>query len=120
MEPTPRRTGLPEEIPMDMGTTIVALAGIIATFGMPLAAIYLWKYRPNTKNQLPARVDPQLEARLERIETAVQAIAVETERISEGQRFTTKLLSESRSIGAPDQHARVISNITPGSPKQAV
>jgi hypothetical protein len=34
------------------------------------------------------------EARLERIEQAVDAIAVEIERISEGQRFTTKLLSE--------------------------
>jgi hypothetical protein len=35
-----------------------------------------------------------IEARLARIEQAVDAIAVETERISEGQRFTTKLLSE--------------------------
>ncbi|HEX6535117.1 MAG TPA: hypothetical protein VF041_10990 [Gemmatimonadaceae bacterium] len=32
--------------------------------------------------------------RLERIEHAVDSIAVEVERISEGQRFTTKLLSE--------------------------
>ena len=34
------------------------------------------------------------EDRLARIEQAVDAIAVEVERISEGQRFTTKLLSE--------------------------
>jgi ABC-type transport system involved in cytochrome bd biosynthesis fused ATPase/permease subunit len=32
-------------------------------------------------------------ARLERIEQAVEAMAVEIERISEGQRFTTKLLT---------------------------
>jgi hypothetical protein len=32
--------------------------------------------------------------RLKRLERAVDAIAVEVERISEGQRFTTKLLSE--------------------------
>ncbi|MFN2603192.1 MAG: hypothetical protein ABR582_10605 [Gemmatimonadaceae bacterium] len=38
--------------------------------------------------------------RLERIEQAVDAIAVEVERISEGQRFTTKLLSEVRTGGA--------------------
>jgi hypothetical protein len=31
--------------------------------------------------------------RLERIEQAVEAMAVEIERISEGQRFTTRLLS---------------------------
>jgi len=34
------------------------------------------------------------DARLSRLEQAVDAIAVEIERISEGQRFTTKLLSE--------------------------
>src|SRR3981081_625323 len=34
------------------------------------------------------------EARLARIEQAVEAIALEVERISEGQRFTTRLLSE--------------------------
>ena len=32
--------------------------------------------------------------RLERMEQAIDAMAVETERISEGQRFTTKLLNE--------------------------
>jgi hypothetical protein len=35
-------------------------------------------------------------ARLERIEQAVDAIAIEVERISEAQRFTTKLMSESK------------------------
>lgn len=34
------------------------------------------------------------DARLSRLEQAVDAIALEVERISEGQRFTTKLLSE--------------------------
>ena len=34
------------------------------------------------------------DARLERIEQAVDAMAVEVERISEGQRFTTRLLAE--------------------------
>lgn len=34
------------------------------------------------------------DARLSRLEQAVDAIALEIERISEGQRFTTKLLSE--------------------------
>jgi hypothetical protein len=30
-------------------------------------------------------------------ETSIEAVAIEVERISEGQRFTTKLLSEGRS-----------------------
>ena len=41
-----------------------------------------------------ARLTGQLEERLSRIEHAVDAIAVEVERISEGQRFKTKLLAE--------------------------
>ncbi|HEX7121573.1 MAG TPA: hypothetical protein VF178_04315 [Gemmatimonadaceae bacterium] len=39
-------------------------------------------------------MSPQLEARLDRMEQAMEAIAVEVERIAEGQRFTTRLLSE--------------------------
>ncbi len=38
--------------------------------------------------------DPAVEDRLYRIEQAVDAIAVEVERMSESQRFTTKLLAE--------------------------
>ena len=41
-----------------------------------------------------AQIAPAADARLDRIEHAVEAIAVEVERISEGQRFTTKLLAE--------------------------
>ena len=46
---------------------------------------------------------PALEARLDRIEHAVEAIAIEVERMGEGQRFVTRLLSE-RAV-APDSGA---------------
>jgi hypothetical protein len=36
----------------------------------------------------------RLEERMDRIEQGVEAVAVEVERISEGQRFATRLLSE--------------------------
>ena len=39
------------------------------------------------------------EDRMARLEQAVEAIALEVERISEGQRFTTKLLAERGSAG---------------------
>ena len=42
----------------------------------------------------PARLGPETEERLVRIEQAVDAIAVEVERISEGQRFTNRLMAE--------------------------
>lgn len=55
---------------------------------------------------------PLAEARLARIEQAVEAIALEVERISEGQRFTTKLLSE-QSRPAPRPVQRQLSTNTP-------
>ena len=41
----------------------------------------------------PASLPNDVGARLERMEQAIDAIAVEVERISEGQRFTSKLLA---------------------------
>jgi multidrug efflux pump subunit AcrA (membrane-fusion protein) len=49
--------------------------------------------------------DSDTHARLERIEQAVDAIAVEVERISEGQRFTTKIMGELRALPQPDPAA---------------
>ena len=49
------------------------------------------------------KIPGEMSGRLERMEHAIDAMAVEIERISEGQRFTTKLLSEtqgSRAIAA--------------------
>jgi hypothetical protein len=40
------------------------------------------------------RIPAEVASRLERMEQAIDSIAVEVERISEAQRFTTKLLSE--------------------------
>ena len=62
----------------------------------------------------PPAVPPELAARLAHMEQAIDAIAVEVERISEGQRFTTKLLAEraqaDRVGSAPGPERR---NVTP-------
>ena len=60
----------------------------------PIAIAYarrIWRRAP-AMSALPAAT----EGRLERIEQAVEAIAVEVERVSEGQRFVTRLMSESK------------------------
>lgn len=51
----------------------------------------LWRRTPP-----PRQASVESEGRLERIEQAVEAMAIEIERVSEGQRFVTKLLSESK------------------------
>ena len=45
--------------------------------------------------------DGELSTRMERIEQALDSIAVEVERISENQRYTTKLLAEREGAVVP-------------------
>lgn len=52
-------------------------------------------------------VPPEVTARLERMEQSLDTIAIEIERITEGQRFTTKLLAE-RTGGVPHSAGSVV------------
>jgi hypothetical protein len=52
--------------------------------------------------------------RLARLEQAVESIAIEVERISEGQRFTTKLLTERAQADQLSQHALADRRPSPG------
>ena len=71
---------------------IIAVASIpIMAIGIPIARAYA--ARLNRAPVTPA-IPLEVQARLERMEQAIDSIAVEVERISEGQRFTTKLLAE--------------------------
>lgn len=84
-----------------MGVEILVPLGAFATaivlaVGVPLARAYSRKMDAESKNP---RIPTEVSGRLERIEQAVEAVAIEVERISEGQRFTTKLLSEGRGVG---------------------
>jgi hypothetical protein len=70
------------------------VTAIIFAIGIPLAKAYSRKIDADARNP---RIPSEVVNRLERIERAIDAMAVEVERISEGQRFTTKLLSEGKS-----------------------
>jgi hypothetical protein len=61
-----------------------------------------WLVRPQPAPNLPS-ADPErlLEQRLANIEHAVQAIAIEVERLGEGQRYATRVLTERLPAGAP-------------------
>lgn len=66
---------------------IVGGATVIFT---PMARAYARRMEKEGSN---SRLSPDVTARLERMENAIDSIAIEVERISEGQRFTTKLLA---------------------------
>lgn len=62
--------------------------------GLPIARAFArWIDRRSQQPRLPADVTTQLN----QIAQSVDAMAIEIERISEGQRFTTKLLAEQQS-----------------------
>lgn len=67
--------------------------------GMPSLVVIVWmslrhRQKMARHDGLPLPVAEAIEARLERLENAVESIAVEVERVGEGQRFTTRLLAE--------------------------
>lgn len=64
----------------------------VIAIGVPIARAFARRIE-QAPTQSPA-ISRDVVARLERMEQAIDAIAVEMERVSEGQRFTTKLLSE--------------------------
>lgn len=76
---------------------VVAVLAII--FGSILILARMWFSHRARKFASPPEMHA-IEERLNRIEQAVDAIAIETERISEGQRFTTRLLSDRQSADA--------------------
>ena len=81
-----------------------AMCAFIAV-GLPITRAF--GRRMDRRNAAPPTVDTETRGRLERIEQAVDAIAVEVERISEGQRFTTKIIGEMRALPQPDPSVAV-------------
>ncbi len=68
----------------------IPIVAIVMVGLFPLIRAYARRMEASARSSTP----PDVTARLERIERSLEAVAIEVERISEGQRFTTKLLSE--------------------------
>jgi hypothetical protein len=73
---------------------------VFIAVGMPLARAFARRMDRQGARAEPSPFPTDVSDRIERIEQAVEAIAIEVERVSEGQRFTTKLLSEIRTPAA--------------------
>jgi hypothetical protein len=74
---------------------LIPIAGmataVLLVLGIPFVRALTRRW---DRESLQPKVPSEVLDRLERIEQAVDAVAIEVERISEGQRFTTKLLSD--------------------------
>jgi hypothetical protein len=94
-----------------MNEDVLAIGGffftvIVIVIGLPLVRAYV---RQKERQPIVGPGDRERDERLARIETAVETMAVEIERISEGQRFVTRLLAErekSSALPAPHEERR--------------
>lgn len=87
-----------------VATVAIASVACLTAIGIGAHA-YFTRARRGPVGQLPGS-----DARMARVEQAIEAIAIEVERISEGQRFTTRLLTERAPDGdrAPDAVVRAV------------
>lgn len=92
-------------------TEAIAMISVFGIIGATVSSVARTFFNRPSKRAVPApSSDPLLQERLDRLEGAVQAIAIETERIAEGQRFTTRLLSQSAA------HRGEIPSVPPSTP----
>ncbi len=80
---------------VDISVAFFVMMGFIIV-GLPLARAFARRMDRRGETGSASEITP----RLDRIEQAVEAIAIEVERVSEGQRYTTKAISDLRGLPA--------------------
>lgn len=104
-------------VPLQLIEESFVFTGIIVGMGCVTGIIMEWmKYRgkngPAGKEAMN-RLD-EIAERLARLDTSMDAVSIEVERISEAQRFTSKLLAERGAQSpAPIERGRVPGSTTP-------
>ena len=96
------QVGIPAQEPQqrDDGPYIVGGISIISAAVVLLVAL-TQRYRIKMRGAGPSALPADLTQRLSRMEAGIESVAVEVERISEGQRFTTRLLSDRERVEVP-------------------
>lgn len=95
--PEPPRSG-PSEAFLIVSVIMSALVTML--LGFPLVRAYVRRM-----GTAPAAPSPELAGRLGRIEQAIEAVAIEVERISESERYSARLLTERLPEPAADVRA---------------
>jgi hypothetical protein len=82
--------GMNEDVAIPLG--VVFILAVLMPLSITAARVW-WRRATGT---LPARQQKAETERFQRLEEAVETIAIEMERVSEGQRFMTRMLTEGR------------------------
>jgi hypothetical protein len=91
----------PEPPPVELRGFANAGVGMVILFLSPILVVLVYRLFTRGNARDPLGLDAT--ARLQRMEQSIDSIAMEVERIAEGQRFTTKILAERQ----PDSALRV-------------
>ena len=83
--------GIPPQA-VDMAIAFFLTVAVII-IGLPISRAFA---RRMDRKATPSQISPEVSSQLQQLTQSVDAIALEVERISEGQRFTTRLLTEQR------------------------
>ena len=81
----------------------IIMASIASLVAIGLGARILWRWGSRTKPATSLESSREHDDRLRHLETAVDSIAIEVERISEAQRFMVGLLDESNRLKKADR-----------------
>ena len=81
--------------PYVIGGIAIMSAAIVLIVGLT------YRFRLKMRGAAPSALPTDLTQRLARMEAGIESTAVEVERISEGQRFTTRLLSDRERVEVP-------------------
>ena len=91
------------DIAMFAQVMTIIVASIAALVVVGLGARILWRMGSRTKSATALESGRERDDRLHHLETAVDSIAIEVERISEAQRFMVGLLGESSQLRRADR-----------------
>jgi hypothetical protein len=92
--------------PLGLNSGQITAIGIVSVVGaasvaFPIAVALARRIWRGGSRRGAAPVAPESAERMERLEQAVDAIAIEIERVSEGQRYVTRLLTEGSAPALP-------------------
>ncbi|MFN2566861.1 MAG: hypothetical protein ABR499_17830 [Gemmatimonadaceae bacterium] len=88
--PWEHEPGIPGEVVDIVGMLTFGTAAVLIL--RPLMRAFANRFE--RRGMPPTVLPPEVTAQMELLEQAIEAVAIEVERISEGQRYTTKLLSD--------------------------
>ena len=88
---------------MDPNTAMIAMTAIVVN-GLLIAVLgRAWIARRQIPPAVPHEQLENIEMRLVQLQQAVDDVAIEMERVAEGQRFTARLLAERAESDEPSQ-----------------